>query len=568
MNPQLQVLLHQAVQAFHIGNFDGADSILKGVLQNNANGADAIFELGIAYAKANRFIEASAVFCCLQPFRNDDARIPYNLGLIHSLQGKHQLALAAYDLALKIQPDDAEVLINKGSTCNDIKNYVLALEVLEKAIQIRPDIPEAWSNKGIALNNLNSYQESINAYNEAIRLAPSYHETWSNKCVPLNKLKRFLEASEACDKALSLKPDYAEAWSNKGITLNELKRYDEAIFHYDKALSLKPDYAEAWSNKGITLNELKRYDEAIFHYDKALSLKPDYAEAWSLKGVALHALKCYKEAIAHYDKALSLKPCEASFFYQKSFTNIALNQYAIAVENLEDAIKYKFSPEGYAEYMLSALRPENGLKPMPKNYVAELFDNYANSFDKHLIDTLKYETPKNLLELLNPSINDKFAILDLGCGTGLMGKLLKPYASKIVGVDLSKEMLSKAELTDTYDKLIEVDILEFLNKCNDKFDLVVSADVFIYIGELSGIFMGLADVLKAGGLFCCSVEKNDSIKFSLSPKTLRYSHSKEYIQKLASLHNFKIQNILERPIRQENHVDVDGYCFLLKKVYQ
>ena len=534
MNPQLQVLLHQAVQAFHIGNFDGADSILKGVLQNNANGADAIFELGIAYAKANRFIEASAVFCCLQPFRNDDARIPYNLGLIHSLQGKHQLALAAYDLALKIQPDDAEVLINKGSTCNDIKNYVLALEVLEKAIQIRPDIPEAWSNKGIALNNLNSYQESINAYNEAIRLAPSYHETWSNKCVPLNKLKRFLEASEACDKALSL----------------------------------KPDYAEAWSNKGITLNELKRYDEAIFHYDKALSLKPDYAEAWSLKGVALHALKCYKEAIAHYDKALSLKPCEASFFYQKSFTNIALNQYAIAVENLEDAIKYKFSPEGYAEYMLSALRPENGLKPMPKNYVAELFDNYANSFDKHLIDTLKYETPKNLLELLNPSINDKFAILDLGCGTGLMGKLLKPYASKIVGVDLSKEMLSKAELTDTYDKLIEVDILEFLNKCNDKFDLVVSADVFIYIGELSGIFMGLADVLKAGGLFCFSVEKNDSIKFSLSPKTLRYSHSKEYIQKLASLHNFKIQNILERPIRQENHVDVDGYCFLLKKVYQ
>jgi predicted TPR repeat methyltransferase len=602
MNPQIQVSLHQAVQAFRIGNFDGADSILKGVLQNDANGADAIFELGIAYAKANRFIEASAVFCCLQPFRKDDARIPYNLGLIHSLQGKHQLALAAYDLALKIQPDDAEVLINKGSTCNDIKNYVLALEVLEKAIQIRPDIPEAWSNKGIALNNLNSYQESINAYNEAIRLAPSYHEAWSNKCAPLNKLKRFLEASEACDKALSLKPDYAEAWTNKGITLNELKRYDEAIAHYDKALSLKPDYAEAWTNKGITLNELKRYDEAIAHYDKALSLKPDHAEAWSLKGVALHTLKCYNEAIAHYDKALSLKPdyaeawsskgitlnelkrydeaiahydkalsfkpCEASFFYQKSFTNIALNQYAIAVENLEDAIKYKFSPEGYAEYMLSALRPENGLKPMPKNYVAELFDGYANSFDKHLIDTLKYETPKNLLELLNPSINDKFTILDLGCGTGLMGKLLKPYASKIVGVDLSKEMLSKAELTGAYDKLIEDDILEFLSKCNDKFDLVVSADVFIYIGELSGIFMGLADVLKTGGLFCFSVEKNDSIKFSLSPKTLRYSHSKEYIQKLASLHNFKIQNILERPIRQENHVDVDGHCFLLKKVYQ
>ncbi|QWE00197.1 tetratricopeptide repeat protein [Polynucleobacter sp. JS-Mosq-20-D10] len=308
MNPQLQTVLQQAIQAFQGGNFDGADLILQEVLQNDINNADSVFELGIAYAKANRFMEASAVFSCLQAYKNDDVRIPYNLGLIHSLQGKHQFALAAYDLALKIKPDDVDVLVNKGSTCNDIKNYVLALDVLKKAIQLRPDIPEAWSNKGIALNNLNLYLESINAYNEAIKLAPSYHEAWSNKSVPLNKLKRFLEASEACDKALTLKPDYAEAWMNKGVTLQELKRYDEAIAHYDKALTLKPDYAEAWMNKGVTLQELKRYDEAIAHYDKALTLKPDYAEAWTNKGASLHELKRYDEAIAHDEKALSLKP--------------------------------------------------------------------------------------------------------------------------------------------------------------------------------------------------------------------------------------------------------------------
>ena len=275
MNPQLQTMLQQAIETFQGGNFDGADSILKEILQNDINSADTIFELGIAFAKADRFLEAAAVFCCLQHYKDDDVKIPYNLGLIYSLQGMHQLALKAYDLALKIKPDDVEVLINKGSTCNDIKNYILALEILEKAIQIRPNIPEAWSNKGIALNNLNLYQESINAYNEAIKLAPSFHEVWSNKSVPLNKLKRFLEASEACDKAISLKPDYAEAWSNKGISLNELKLYEEAIAHYDKAISLKPDYAEAWSNKGISLNELKLYEEAIAHYDKAISLKPD-----------------------------------------------------------------------------------------------------------------------------------------------------------------------------------------------------------------------------------------------------------------------------------------------------
>jgi predicted TPR repeat methyltransferase len=497
MNSELQAVLQQAIQAFQEGNFDGAELVLQKTLENDNNSADAIFELAIAYAKANRFMEAAAVFYCLQPYKNDDVRIPYNLGLIHSLKGEHQLALDAYDLALEIQPDDAEVLINKGSTCNDIKNYLLALEVLDRAIQIRPDIPEAWSNKGIALNNLNLYQESINAYNEAIQLTPSYHEAWSNKSAPLNKLKRFSEALEACDKALSLKPDYAEGWSNKGNTLHELKRYDEAITHYDKALSLKPD--------------------------------------------------------------------EASYFYQKGLTNIALNQHASAIENLENAVKYNYSREGYAEYLLSALKPNNGLKPMPKNFVAELFDNYADSFDKHLIDTLKYEAPNKLLGLLNLSINNKFEILDIGCGTGLMGKLLKPYAFRIVGVDLSKEMLVRAELTGAYDKLVAEEISEFLNQCNDKFDLVISSDVFIYIGELSNIFISLSRLIKAGGLFCFSVEKSDSSEFVLSPRTLRYSHAKEYIQKLASLHNFKIEHFLESPIRQENDVEVEGYYFLLKK---
>jgi tetratricopeptide (TPR) repeat protein len=341
MNPQLQAVLQQVIQAFQGGNFDAADLFLQEVLQNDINSADTIFELGIAYARVNRFMEASAVFNCLQPYKKDDVRIPYNLGLIYSLKGEHQLALAAYDLALKIKPDDIDTLVNKGSTCNDIKNYTLALEVLDRAIQLTPDIPESWSNKGIALNNLNLYLESINAYNEAVKLAPNYHEAWSNKSVPLNKLRRFLEASEACDKALSLKPDYAEAWSNKGVTLNELKRFDEAIAHYDKALSLKPDYVEAWSNKGVTLNELKRFDEAIAHYDKALSLKPDYAEAWSNKGVTLNELKRFDEAITHYDKALSLKPDYAEAWSNKGVTLNELKRFDEAITHYDKALSLK-----------------------------------------------------------------------------------------------------------------------------------------------------------------------------------------------------------------------------------
>jgi len=317
-----------------------ADVILKAIKEDERN-INFIFKLGITFAQNSRLSEALFIFSCLLSHIKTDARIPYNLGLIHSLRGEYQLALEAYDLALNIKPDDVEALINKGAACNDIKNHVLAIEVLDDAIGLNSNIPEAWSNKGIALNNLNRYQESVDAYDMAIALNPCFHEAWSNKSIPLNRLQRFAEASAACDEALSLKPDYAEGCYNKANTLYELKRYDEAITYYDKALSLKSDYAEAYSSKGAIFYELKRYDEAITYYDKALSLKPEHAETWSNKGNALSELKSYDQAIVHYDKALSLKQDYAEAHSNKGTTLHDLRRYDEAIAQYDKALSIR-----------------------------------------------------------------------------------------------------------------------------------------------------------------------------------------------------------------------------------
>ena len=341
MSLQLKIFIQNTIQVFREGNFEKANELLRDVLKNDVNHADIIFQLGISFAQANRLAEAIAIFNCLLEYRQDDHRIPYNLGLIHSMQGNNFLALEAYKLSLKIKPDDVETLINLGSAYNEIHNYQSALEVLENSIKLQPNIPEAWLNRGFAFNNLALYKESIEAYREAIKHNPTYYQAWTNISLPLNQLKNFSDAIEACDKAITLKPDYAEAWSNKGISLNELKRYDEAIAHYNKAISLKPDYAEGYSNKGNTLNELKRYDEAIAHYDKAISLKPDYAEAWSNKGVTLSELKRYDEAIAHYDKAISLKPNYAEAWSNKGITLNELKRHEEAIAHFDKAISLK-----------------------------------------------------------------------------------------------------------------------------------------------------------------------------------------------------------------------------------
>ena len=274
MNPQLQLILQQAIQAFQSGNFVSADLSLRRVLQIDSKNLPALHILGLIKASQSNYREAA-----------------------------DYLARAA-----RIHPNDASIQYNLAKALSDSGNDKDALAHHKKAVALAPNNPEAWLSYGKTASNLGRYEDALVWYGNALRLKPDYAEASLNKGATLKELERYEEAIAFAEQALSIHPNLAEAWTNKGVALKALKRFDEAIAHYDKALSLKPDYHEAWTNKGVTLHELKRYDEAIAHYDKALSLKPDYHEAWTNKGVTLHELKRYDEAIAHYDTALSLKP--------------------------------------------------------------------------------------------------------------------------------------------------------------------------------------------------------------------------------------------------------------------
>lgn len=375
MDSKIQLILQQVIQAFNEANFDKANTLLDKTFNVDHNSLDVIFDLGIAYAKANRLEEALKILQFLQPYKNNDVRVPYNLGLIYSLQGKHNLAINSYDAALKIDPNDFKTLINKSLAFIEVKNYSFALNILDTAIQIRPDIPEAWCNKGIALNNLDLSLESIKAYDEAIKLDDNYHQAWSNKSLPLNKLGRHLEALNACDRAINLSPNFVDAWynkantlcslknyeeaikcfdktltlktdhidalCNKGVALNELKNYDQALSYFDKALALNPTYTAAWCNKGISLNELRQFDEALVHYDRTLNLDPNFVEVLNNKGSTLQELKHYHEAIINFDQALSLKPDFAEAYYNKGNTFLELKRYDEAIIHYEKAARLK-----------------------------------------------------------------------------------------------------------------------------------------------------------------------------------------------------------------------------------
>lgn len=196
---------------------------------------------------------------------------------------------------------------------------------------------------------------------------------------------------------------------------------------------------------------------------------------------------------------------------------------------------------------------------MPDAEVKASFDAYAADFDQH-IRSLGYRAPELVAEVLARRLSAADArldVLDGGCGTGLSGPMLRPYARQLTGIDLSPAMLERARKTGCYDSVVESELGSFLAARRASFDLCVLVDVLIYFGDLHAILAGAARSLRADGLLVFSVEKSDLPGSHLLP-TGRYSHHAEHVQAALAAAGFVAIEQSEADIRTESDAPVVG----------
>jgi predicted TPR repeat methyltransferase len=235
----------------------------------------------------------------------------------------------------------------------------------------------------------------------------------------------------------------------------------------------------------------------------------------------------------------------------------------MAVKNYEKALAIK--PD-YAvpQHMLNSLIGYTSTEP-PKEYVKNLFDDFAERFDDSLVKKLDYKLPflmKELILKLDPTRNKFKKVIDLGCGTGLSGKGLRDISENLTGIDLSENMVAKARELEVYDHLIVGDIVDTLNSSTEKYDLFIALDVLIYIGDVKSIFNTVRDCCHKNSFFIFSVETQAEDEYSLL-KSARYSHSDEYILKTAS-DGFKLIESQEVSLRKEKDGWIAGKIFILQ----
>jgi predicted TPR repeat methyltransferase len=323
--------------------------------------------------------------------------------------------------------------------------------------------------------------------------------------------------------------------------------------------------AERHYRRGLAQRDAQRLDAAAACYRRALELKPDHARAHNNLGALLQIQERNAEALASYEQAVALAPDFPQPYLNLGRLHETLGNPAAAAASYRLALANGLQPEVF-RHLLAAV--EGVATPRaPAQYARAVFDEFAGRFDERLVAELGYRIPEILgarLRAMHPG--GRLAILDLGCGTGLCGAHVADIASRLIGVDLSPRMLDQARARNVYHELVEADIADYLRTVpSEAFDAVLSADVFIYLGELDEVFAQVARVLRRGGTFAFSVEEcAGSTDYELRSSG-RYAQSAAYVRRLVATCRLMEAESFPETIRGGSAAGITGRVFLLRR---
>lgn len=467
-----------------------------------------------------------------------------------------------YRQALALAPDRPSILTNLAVVLIRLTRYEEARTFASRLVQIEPDNPTARTSLGVCALKLGDTDQALAEFDRVLAIAPGHAEAQVNRGLALAAAGRNDEAVRAFDAGLAMHPNWPEALLNKAMVLRQFERSAEALSCLDVALARNPDFAEAMDVKGSVLRDEGRFEEAVELHSQALRIRPDFAGALVNRANSLRDLGRRDEALLDYDAAAALNDRDSSIVMGRATLLAELGRREQAIADFQAAIALGGNKEEI-EFHLAGLGAAETPAVSPRGYVTELFDDYADRFDRHLTQELKYQAPRLLIDALTPLIGDRSRdMADLGCGTGLMAPLLKPFARRLDGVDLSPRMLAQAEKRRAYDLLHAGDMVEFLVARPQSYDVVVAADVFVYVGDLEPVFAAARQALRPGGLLAFTVEVQDEGTFALR-ETKRYAHSPAYIERLATTHGLIRHDMQRRVLRINEGVEVAGLVVVL-----
>ena len=175
----------------------------------------------------------------------------------------------------------------------------------------------------------------------------------------------------------------------------------------------------------------------------------------------------------------------------------------------------------------------------------EVYDGWAARYDDELLEEWGYTSPQKAVDLLCASMKlSDLRVLDAGCGTGLVGSLLKGAGvPNITGIDYSSGMLAKAQEKRVYDALHMMDMNQTLELASNSFDAVTCIGTFTSTHVKPDAVRELVRVTRPGG----------SVIFTVRDDYWRATH---FIDLVLELHATKSVHLEQ--IRLEPYIHSEG----------
>ena len=533
------------------------------------------------------------------------------LGLIAQSKNLHSQAIEYFERAIKQTPTNAEYFFNLAWSEERCHKYAEAVNDYNQALKLMPNIKEAHNALGNIYLKQGDKELAKNHFNQAVLLDENYAEALANLAMADNDLDRLSElekrfpseplipyrmalfyrnqnntdlAYEKALKSAELFPDddtflllgelclqqnnltQAKNFFTQALQINShcvaalinLANMEEAPEQaeslYRQALNFEPRNADAHINYADYLYRNRRLIEALEEYRHSVILAPKKTEISNNLGIIQKDLGEYEEALGLFFNALFAEPQRKEYAL-----NIAETLMLLFEKDKNKAKKiadnwYKKMPDNiFAKRMNEIMNQTSDTQTAA--YSQELFDLFADNYEQ-VMENINYSLPQQMAKILSPV---KGTIIDLGCGTGLLGSELKNEDNSLIGIDISKKMLELAKVKNIYKELILDDIIHYCGNLPHA-DWIVAADVFGYIGDLQKI---LTDIFPHA--LCFSVETDEKCKdFSLQHNG-RYKHNPQYVKKL--LQKCGYSDIVEHTtvLRTENGSPVKGAIFTAKE---
>jgi len=413
--------------------------------------------------------------------------------------------------------------------------------------------------------------EAATALNEAQQETPRDARIFMLGLLLANRAGNLDGAVASGRRALKLAPRWHAVMIELGLALARKGSPDElaeALKLAQSAVTQVPQDVGALDRAIAIAEYAKATQEAIAWAEAGARLRPDDVRYPLVLGQQRLWQKDFARAREHYQTAATLQP-------DNPLAQQGLLQCALALEDMPAAqalaqtLVERFPKNETVRY-LHALAKGQTPATQPVSSIVSLFDDYAQRFDMHLVRGLQYKMPERVAQqLLALHPDRKFNLLDLGCGTGLLGVYLGPIQGYMIGVDLSRKMIEQAARHKVYARFHTINILDALRETPaDLYEVITCLDALIYVGDLTPVIPNALRILKPGGhfIFTCEAAQEGEPDLALRTGTGRYAHRDTAVERLCREAGFDQVQIEHLPmLRMEGDAPLPGFLVTARK---